>query len=69
MRIALVADVEHKLILRTVEDIVHGNSGLGEAEVRTYMASVLADSVKYTLADLIGKGLQFVYGQTFHVCR
>jgi len=63
--IALVRDVEDDLVLRGIEHIVQGYGSLGEAQVRSHVASVMAYAVEHALADLIGYYAELVYGERF----
>ena len=67
MGIALVANIEDELILRTVKDIVEGYGSLNESEVRTHMATMSADAVEDAGAYLLGESLQLVDAKTLEV--
>ena len=67
VRVALVADVEHKLVHRRIEHIVQSHGGLNEAEVRTYVSAVLAHAVEHRPACLVCHNVKRLYVQPFQV--
>ena len=67
VRIALVADVEHELVLRRVEHVVKCHGSLNETEVRTDVSAVLAHAVEHSRACLVSHYVQCFYVQPFQV--
>ena len=59
VRIRLMGDVEDELVRRRVEDVMQGDGGLGEAQVRADVSAVAADAVQYGVAHFVGDGFQF----------
>ena len=45
VRIALVANIENKLILWCIKNIMQSHGSLNKSEVRTYMASMFAHTI------------------------
>ena len=55
MWIALVADIENELIVGGIENAVHGNCGLDDAEIGAYVAAVDRAAIEDSLPDLVGE--------------
>ena len=69
MRIALVADIKHKLILWGIEHIVQSNSSLNKSEVRTYVSAMLANTVEHSTAHFVGYNIKCRDVHAFQVGR
>ncbi len=56
--VALVADVEDEAVARRVEDVVHGDGQLDDAEVRPDVTAGLGDAGDEALANFFGQSFQ-----------
>ena len=69
MRIALVANVEHKLILWSVEHIVQSYRCFYKSKIRTYVSAMLAHTVEHSLAHFVGYNIKCRDVHAFQVGR
>ena len=69
MRIALVANVEHKLILWRIKHIVQCYRCFYKSEVRTYVSAMLANTVEHSLAHFVGYNIKCRDVHAFQVGR
>ena len=69
VRITLVADVENKLVLRSVEHIMQGHCSLYEAKVWSHVSAMLAHTVEHGAACLVGYCIQGLDVHAFQVGR
>ena len=69
MRIALVRHVKHNFVLWSVKHIVQSHSSLGETKVGTHVSAMHAHTVEHTFTHFIGKHIELVDAQAFHVFR
>eukprot|EP00951_Prasinocladus_malaysianus_P033242 scaffold328016_cov27-Prasinocladus_malaysianus.AAC.1 len=67
MGVCLVADVKDELVVRAVEDVMHGDGELDHAEARPQVAARLGHDVDELGADLLAEGLQLVAVEVFQV--
>ena len=67
--IALVADIEHKLILWSIENIVQCYRCFYKSEVRTYVSAMLANTVEHSLAHFVGYNIKCRDIHAFQVGR
>ncbi len=65
--VGLVADVEDEMVLRRVEDVVHGERELDDSEVRAEMASGLREDRNQLLADFFGEDFELGNGELFDI--
>ena len=69
MRIALVADVKHKLILWRIEHIVQCYRCFYKSEVRTYVSAMLANTIEHSLTHFVGYNIKCRDVHAFQVGR
>ena len=69
MRIALVADVKHKLILWRIENIVQCYRCFYKSKIRTYVSAMLAHTVEHSLAHFVGYNIKCRDVHAFQVGR
>ena len=69
MRIALVADIKHKLILWRIEHIVQSYRCFYKSKIRTYVSAMLAHTIEHSLACLVGHNLKGFDVQLLQVGR
>ena len=67
VRVALMAHVEHELVLWGVEHIVQCHGGFHESQVGSNMPAVLAHTVEYGFARLFGNGSESLHVQSLQV--
>ena len=69
MWITLVRYVEDELILRAVEHIVHGDGGLHDTEVRTYVTADVAITIQDTITNLLSQLMELWHGKHLYILR
>ncbi len=67
VNVGLVAYVKDKPVGRSVEDVVHGQRQLDDAEVRPQMAARLRQYEDQLLAYLLSQCLQFRHGKALDI--
>ena len=69
VRVALVGNIKHDLVLRRIEDIVKRNRKLHNSQVRADVPALLAHPVDDRCSRLVGEDRQFCHSQLFDVIR
>ena len=67
MRIGLVADVEDQLICRRIEDVMQGDGGFHDAEIRTEMSAMDRGPGQHGLSHLLGQSFELGRVQLLHI--
>jgi hypothetical protein len=64
-----VADVEDEMVFGRVENVVHGEGELDDAEVRAQVSAGLREDRNQLIADLFGKNFQLGDDKIFYIER
>ena len=63
VRVGLMADIPHQLVLRCVEDVMQCDGQLHRAQTRGQVSAGLADAVQQVIAQFLRQPRQLVFGQ------
>ena len=58
MRITLVADVKHQLVLRCIKDVMQCHRSLHETKVGSHVSAMLADTIEHSLTCLVSHNVK-----------